>query len=454
MRRGGHSGACLRISALSVLLSGCQAFVGHVVLPRQGVRPAQYAVSAEHNVGLVTSDGIRLRADVYRPIVDGHSATILVRLPYSPSFKNDLGTEVIARFWAERGYNVVVQASRGRHGSGGVFYPLKDERQDGIDTLQWLDRQPWFDGRLGMWGGSAFGYTQWVLADQKNPGPSAYMIQIASSHFYDMFYPGGAFSLESALYWALRSHGTRDVTPSMHELDRGCRGFPLIEADDRSVGDVEFFNDWASHPTVDAYWTMIDGEQRARDLQAPALLMAGWSDPFLPSQLRDFETIRSEANPRVAAASRIIIGPWTHADTLRFPDGSTAGDYRPASIAPSIAWFDQHLLGRPGDPSLAAPVRLFVMGENVWRDEQEWPLARARPTNFFLRGGGHANSLNGAAGWASSRPARRNYLTHTYTIRRIPYLPGAGRCWDRALEFLNKVRSSNARMYWSTQPIR
>ena len=113
--------------------------------------------------------------------------------------------------------------------------------------------------------------------------------------------------------------------------------------------------------------------------------MAGWSDPFLPSQLRDFETIRSEANPRVAAASRIIIGPWTHADTLRFPDGSTAGDYRPASIAPSIAWFDQQLWGCPGDPSLAAPVRLFVMGENVWRDEQEWPPARARSTNFFLR---------------------------------------------------------------------
>jgi len=159
------------------------------------------------------------------------------------------------------------------------------------------------------------------------------MIQIASSHFHDMFYPGGAFSLESALYWALRSRTVKDEHPSAAQLDRGVNGFPMIQADDRAAGDIAFFNDWASHPDADAYWKAIDGEQRARSLTAPVLLMAGWSDPFLPSQLRDFEEIRARADPRVARESRLIIGPWSHAESVRFPDGTTGDAYRRASLA-------------------------------------------------------------------------------------------------------------------------
>jgi len=395
MRYAWHQRSQLAVLAPIVLLAGCQTIVAHIVLPRHGVRAAEYSVRVEHHVPMTASDGVQLLADLYHPVTDQRAPTILVRLPYSKSLKTDLGLTVIGRFWASRGYHVVVQASRGRHGSGGVFYPMRDERRDGIETLQWLGQQPWYDGRLGMWGGSAFGYTQWAVADQTDPGPSARMIQIASSHVHDMFYPGGAFSLESALYWALRSRGPRDEKPSAGVLDRGVNGFPMIKADDRAAGDIAFFNDWARHPDPDAYWKTIDGEQRARDLHAPVLLMAGWSDPFLPSQLRDFETIRAQADPRVAQESRLIIGPWSHAESIRFPDGTTGDDYRPASLAPSIPWFDHLLLGRPLDGSLSAPVRLFVMGENVWRDEQGWPLARAHPTMFFLRGAGRANTAQG-----------------------------------------------------------
>ena len=148
---------------------------------------------------LTTSDSVALVADIYRPKMNGASPTILVRIPFSRTFRNSLSADAVGRFWASRGYIVVVQGTRGRFKSGGAFYPLRHERQDGIETLQWLARQPWFDGRLGMWGGSAFGHTQWVLADQSRPGPIALMIQIASTSFREMFHPGGAFSLESAL---------------------------------------------------------------------------------------------------------------------------------------------------------------------------------------------------------------------------------------------------------------
>jgi putative CocE/NonD family hydrolase len=413
--------------ALLVLpfLCGCQTLIAQLILPKEGIRPEQYNVRIEHAVAFKTSDGVELVADIYHPELTGSAPTILVRIPFSKTFKNSQGAEAVGRFWASRGYNVVIQGTRGRYLSGGTHYPLRYERADGLETLRWLARQSWFDGRLGMWGGSAFGYTQWVLADQTDPGPTALMIQIASTNFHEMFHPAGAFSLESALFWGLRSRGPEDEDPSFEALDRGVDGFPLLEADERAVGPIRFFKDWAKHEQNDAYWQAIDGEGRTRTLKAPVLLMAGWYDPFLPTQLRDFTTIRQQADARASVPTRLIIGPWTHADPVRFPDGSTAGDYRPASLAPSIPWFDQHLLGWPQDPSLAAPVHLYVMGENVWRAENEWPLARTRYAAFYLSSNGHANSAAGD-GSLTPEPPRMAELADSYVYDPLHPVPSRG----------------------------
>lgn len=401
------------VLVFGVLLCGCQSIVGALVLPKEGIRASEYTVTVDRNAVLTTSDQVRLVANVYRPQTSTKTPTILVRIPLSQTWKNDLAVDVIGNFWASRGYNVVIQGSRGRYKSGGAFYPLRDERRDGIETLRWLAAQPWFDGRLGMWGGSAFGYTQWVLADQETPGPDVLLIQIASTDFYGMFHPGGAFSLESALFWAVRSRGTKDVDPNFTDLERGFQGFPLIEADNRAAEQISFFDDWANHITKDEYWLAIDGENRARALKAPALLMAGWSDPFLPTQLRDFEDVQRYAEPRVAANTRLIIGPWVHADPIQFPDGSNAGGYRQASLAPSLAWFDHYLRGDALTAPWNAPVRLFVMGENKWRDEQEWPLKRTVYTPFYLHSEGHANSIAGD-GRLSPSPPEKNSPPDTF----------------------------------------
>lgn len=394
------------IICLGLLLSGCQTIVGALVLPKEGVRPGEYRVHIDRDAVMTTSDGVRLVADVYRPETNEKCPTILVRIPFTQTWKNDLAADVIGSFWASRGYNVVIQGSRGRYKSGGTFYPLRDERRDGIETLHWLSRQPWFDGRLGMWGGSAFGYTEWVLADQQSPGPSVLLVQIASTDFHGMFHPGGAFSLESALFWAVRSRGSEDVDPSFDDLERGFNGFPLIEADNRAVGEIPFFDDWVTHTTRDDYWLAIDGVHRARTLKAPALLMAGWSDPFLPTQLRDFGEIRRYADPKVASDTHLIIGPWIHADPIKFPDGGDAGSYRRASLAPSIAWFDHFLRGQPLEPQWRAPIRLFVLGENKWRDEQEWPLKRTVYTRYYLSSRSGANSAAGDGILSVTPPAK------------------------------------------------
>lgn len=364
------------------LLSGCQAYIQKAFLPSDGIRPATESVTVTRDVALTTPDGVRLVADVFRPSSHAAAPTILVRIPFTNTFGNRLRSDAVAHFWAGRGYNVVIQGTRGRYKSSGNHYPLRHERDDGIATLHWLADQAWFDGRLGMWGGSAFGYTQWVLADQTAPGPQALMIQIASTDFYGMFYPGGAFSLESALFWAVRSRGAEDADPSADDLERGFASFPVIEADDRAAGDTGFFNDWASHVERDSYWQSIDGHDRARTLRAPVLLMGGWFDPFLPGQIRDFQRLRNAADPHVASESRLIIGPWSHADAVTLPGTQTQIPYRQAALTPSIDWFDRHLLGQTN--TTGAPVKIFVMGDNVWRDEQEWPLARAETAVYYL----------------------------------------------------------------------
>ena len=411
---------------LCITLTGCEIVIDALYMPKEGVRPAQYKVTVERDVAMMTRDGVTLVSDVHHPDTDERVPTILVRIPFSNTIENRLRADAVARFWACRGYRVVIQGTRGRYKSSGRHYPLLGERDDGIDTLHWLARQPWFDGRLGMWGGSAFGYTQWVLADQVEPGPKALAIQIASTNFYEMFYPGGAFSFESALFWALRSRGAIDKEPESKYLEKGFAGFPLIEADDRAAGDIAFFNDWASHSTADSYWRAIDGSDRARNLKAPVLLMAGWYDPFLPTQLRDFMTIRASAIPIVATETRLAIGPWTHADTVALPGGATLRDYRQSVLAPSLAWFDRHL-GGVASQKREARVMIYVMGDNVWREEPEWPLARARITPFYLSSNGNA-ARDKRDGRVSPTPPIMEQKADSYTYdprRPVPSRGGA-----------------------------
>jgi uncharacterized protein len=390
-----------------------------------GLRRSEFAVRAQNRAVMMTSDGVPLVADIYHPQRTVHSPTVLVRIPLTRDFKNSLFAAVIGKMWAERGYTVVIQGTRGRFGSGGVFYPLRDDRTDGMETLRWIAKQPWYDGRILTWGGSAFGHTQWAIADQTDPGPTALMVYFASTDFYGMFYPGNAFSLDSALSWAARSHGTKDNSdwPSPEQVERAAKGFPLLDADRRATGrDVTFFKDWVEHPGRDNYWDNIDGRDRLESLKAPVLLLAGWYDPFLPTQLADYVRIRKSGDSAVATRSRLIVGPWSHASEVTFPDGTESENFRKQSVAVSLPWFDAN----SGKATLPGPpVRLFVMGRNAWRDEHEWPLARTQYTSYFLGGGGSANSSAGDGKLNVIAPTA-NDMVDTFTYDPLNPAPTAG----------------------------
>ncbi len=446
-----------------IVVAGVLVWVAYQLAPTVfarllGAREAENAVRIERGVAMVTSDGVRLVSDLYHPLRAHLTPTLLVRIPFSKTLVNSLFASLTGRFWAERGYTVVIQGTRGRYESGGRYYPLIDERRDGLETLAWLKGQPWFDGRLGMWGGSVFGYTEWVLADQLPTPPagrSALMIQICSTDVHGMFYPGGAFSLSSALFWAVRSRGAEDESPDPEALGRGFNGFPLIEADDRAAGDIGFFDDWVKHPTRDAYWQAIDGEERAARLQAPVMLTAGWFDPFLPGQLADFVRIRRDARADVRAATRLIVGPWAHAQTAVLPGGVRNRNYRLESLAPSIPWFDRALRSSGAGVQPDAPVRLYVMGANVWRDEQEWPLARAQATSWYLRSGGRANSAGGDGRLTIEAPAEddRPDTFEANPLNPVPTRGGATLGYGAGVEFQNDVEARNDVLVYSTPPL-
>ncbi|MBF2065450.1 MAG: CocE/NonD family hydrolase [Calothrix sp. C42_A2020_038] len=415
-----------------------------------GFRTGEYNVWIDKSV-VTTIDGVKLVANIYHPQKLDKTPTILVRIPYSKTLTNTTFANVVGRMWAARGYTVVIQGTRGRYESSGEYFPFKSETQDGIETLEWLKTQPWYNGKIGMWGGSYFGYTQWVLASRVNPGLSALILQICSTDFHRMFYPGGAFSFESALYWAVTSYGKQDIPASEKVLKKGYEGFPLIKADDRAVQDIAFFNEWASHPEKDDYWKAIDGENRTKTLQAPALLMAGWYDPFLPTQIEDFIKIRREAKPEVQSATRLIIGPWAHARTVTFPDGTTPRNYRLESLAPSIPWFDKHLLNYSKSKS---PVQIYVMGKNIWRDEQEFPLARAKYTNYYLHSNAQANTLNGDGVLDLTPPATEAPDVYTYNpLNPVPSAGGTMLGPRAGIEKQNDIETRNDVLVYTTTPL-
>lgn len=420
------------LAAATSLVIGLLGWVAYQLAPSAlahhlGFRPPEYAVRTERGVQMMTSDGVALASNVYHPQRVRKTPTILVRIPLLWDIKNRLFGDVVARMWAERGYTVVLQATRGRYPSGGRYEPFRHERRDGIETLTWLAGQPWFNGRLGMWGGSYFGYTQWVLADQVDPGPSALMVQICSTDWHRMFYPGGAFSLASALYWAVWSGNNLPEPPSPESLQPGFDGFPLIEADDRLGRDYDFFNDWVTHAARDSYWAEVDGARRPESLVAPVLIMAGWYDPFLPGAIADFLRIRQGSHSSVAAASRLMIGPWAHARTVVLPGDVPLRNYRFESLAPSVPWFDRHLRSSGGAVHEDAPIRIYVNGVNRWRDEQEWPLARTRYVPYYLHSGGKANSVRGDGMLALNFPSSSEQDdTFVYDPRRpVPSSGGA-----------------------------
>ncbi len=384
--------------ALLVLVS-MFAIRGHA--SDRPVHFGNHAVIAEYNVMVAMRDGVELSTDIYRPAEAGRYPVILTRDPYD----NGSDDKSIAEgyLWAERGYVFIHQNVRGRYDSDGEFYPYAAELEDGYDTQVWAGAQPWSNGKVGMLGGSYLASVQWLSAHLRADSLTALAPRMTPYNYYkDVAYPGGAFQLASRIGWGTLMEGRTNQLRN-YDWDDKLWHLPLKTLDSAIGHHLPHFRDWIAHPDYDDYWREFDVEARVGELDVPAYNIAGWYDVFLRGNLVSFTGMRESArSDRARNGQKLIIGPWPH--TAQFKPQLGELDFGPDSTIDldqlHLRWFDHWLKGVDSGLLDEAPVRLFVMGENRWRNEQEWPLARTVYTPYYLHGDGSLDA--GEPGQADS----------------------------------------------------
>jgi putative CocE/NonD family hydrolase len=392
--------------------------------PRRTPAIADPPIILEKNVEARMRDGVILRADIYRPDTPERLPALVQRTPYS---KNPARQDNQFRRLASHGYVVVAQDTRGRYMSDGVARP-HDEGEDGYDTIEWAAALPYVNGRVGTFGGSYSATTQLLAAPLRPPHLVAIFPSSSYNSRYDMVFQGGAFYLADGLSWnlgqsadvrrrALRAETNRDRAIGMNEAERQLFAnhwlshLPLKSMDAMELRRfAPAYFDMLAHPSYDEYWKTFDVEARHREFDVPAYHLTGWYDTLLTGTLRNFAGLRRDArSERARSGQRLVVGAWTHARPTMASTKIGDVDYGPAAgfdlEALMFEWFDFWLKEAPTNVLSRAPVRLFVMGANTWRDEQEWPLARAVPTSFYLHSAGAANTRDGDGRLSEIRPS-------------------------------------------------
>ena len=338
---------------------------------------AAYNVSVHNNVPLAMPDGVYLATDLYLPQAKRPLPTILMRTPYGRAGTTGGVMVFISHRFAERGYNVVCQDVRGRFDSGDEFEPFLHERQDGLATLDWIARQRWSDGTVGMWGPSYLGYVQWAAAVAElergeRPILRAMMPLVAQSDMVDQTNNGP--NLDTVLRWMFildvltdekktlwqRAMAVFNVRAQDRALEKGFNHLPMATADEAILGkQVSFFRTWAEHfeQENDPYLETVNLKRYVTQVSPPVHMTGGWYDIFLSGMIDDFVRLQ-------AAGKRpfLTIGGWHH---FSFGD-------QLHTISDALAWFDAHLK-RDHQKLREKPVRLYLMGADEWRDYEQWP---------------------------------------------------------------------------------
>jgi uncharacterized protein len=352
-------------------------------------------------------DGVTLSADVYLPDFGGEGAqrrlpAILTRTPY---MKANIRMLAQARWFAEHGYAFVAVDVRGRGDSDGVFVPYTSEGVDGYDTIEWVAAQPWCDGAVGTIGGSYPGRIQWQAAVEQPPSLKAMVVIVPPS---DPFVetPTGLPSPMN-LCWLHYTSGRQVQLMEAVDWERVYEHLPLLTMDEViGRGEMPRWREEIAHAQLDEFWRRICYQDKFDQMTTPTLHISGWYDDEQIGAPRNFTGMTTQAPTAEArAAQRLLMGPWGH----NVNSASKLGEVDFGSSAlidlrgEQLAWFDRWLRGI-GMEQRVTPARIFIMGENVWRDEQEFPLARTAWTRYHLRSGGMANSRFGDGALTTDAP--------------------------------------------------
>jgi hypothetical protein len=363
----------------------------------------------ERNVAMKTRDGVTLRADIYRPAGDGKYPVLLQRTPYSKD-----NTALFGRKGAARGFMVVAQDVRGRYTSEGEWYTFKHEIEDGYDAVEWAAALPHSNGKVGMFSGSYVGATQLLAAISHPPHLAGICPVVTASNYHENWtYQGGAFEQWFNESWT-SSLAQDTFIRSIHEQTNALVGDAVLPLKNYPVFNVKtaqdgaalthslapYFLDWLDHPTYDSYWKQWSIEENYDKIQVPSLTIAAWYDIFQGGSLRNYMGLKAHAGNEAARNNQhLLVAIGGHSGWGRNIGAVDFGPDAPFDENDvTLDWYDYLFLGKQNQFANGKPVRIFVMGENKWRDEEAWPLERAKETRYSLFGLLPANGANGVSG--------------------------------------------------------
>ncbi|MCB1064245.1 MAG: CocE/NonD family hydrolase [Verrucomicrobiae bacterium] len=346
-----------------------------------------------NTVSVPMRDGIKLATDIYRDDALQKAPVILMRTPYDRTKQKGAGER-----WAKAGYIFVAQDCRGTKESEGVMAPYNNEGQDGYDTIEWITRQPWCSGRVGMTGGSYVGAVQWQAAVENPPGLAAIAPRATWSSFYRNLYLGGAVRLALISNW-LAGNTPKPEGAAPADMSEALLHLPLSDVDEAIGWPMPWLDAYLTHSEPTGFWTRLDLTPSLPDLRLPVLHVVGYYDFFSRESVGNFMIMQKQAtDPETRRQQRLVLGPWDHGSIgkTKVADVEFGPDATVDDIALQLDWFDRYL--KQDAAALAKPfppVRYFSMGDNSWKDAQTWPPAGFTATSFYLHSDGKANTRQG-----------------------------------------------------------
>lgn len=401
-------------------------------------------IVVQHDVPMKTRDGLTLYADIYRPNSASKLPVILMRTPYDKSVGWAVGP---VYKMVPRGYVVIIQDVRGRYTSEGEWYPFRHEQADGYDAVEWAAARPFCDGKVGMMGASYVGATQMLAAIARPPHLTAIAPNMTASNYHDGWtYQSGAFEQWFDQNWTSQI-AQNTLERLIHEYTDARVGVPTLPlasypifnfgqlpADAQLTAAIApYYLDWLSHPDYDDYWKQWSIEEHFSDISVPMLQVGGWYDIFNGGTLRNYMGAKAHGATAAARAQQhLLIEIGGHAGF-----GRRIGDveFGPHAIENEytdviLDWYDFLFKGIHNEFATDKPVKLFVMGVNEYRQEDDWPPPQARPTKYFLHSDGKANSLRGDGALSTSAPKSEPTDAYVYNPANPAPTIGGPLCCD------------------------
>lgn len=374
----------------------------------------------QHDVPMKTRDGITLHADIYRQKSPDKFPVILMRTPYdksvnwavSPAFK------IVAR-----GYVLIIQDVRGRYTSEGEWYPFRHEQADGYDSVEWAASLPYSNGKVGMMGASYVGATQMLAAISTPPHLAGIAPDVTASNYHDGWtYQSGAFEQWFDQNWTSqlarntldrlidRNTDARVGAPTLPLANYPVFNFGQLPADAQLTSVIApYYEDWLAHPDYDDYWKQWSIEEHFSNIAVPMLQVGGWYDIFSAGTLRNYMGVKAHGATEAARTQQhLLMQIGGHAGFGRRIGDVDFGPHALENPYTDVIldWYDFLFKGVHNQFATDKPVKLFVMGVNEYRQEDDWPPPQVRYVKYFLHSGGKANSLRGDGSLSTAAPAK------------------------------------------------